>query len=63
MGEVIQLDAPKIGDTTFMQCNCKPEGVDFLVVVIAQHPPLICGLICPECEQHLSVVNGFVTYD
>lgn len=57
---VVQLDQPKNGDTTFMQCGCTSEGVDFLVVVIVGDSPLVCGLLCPECETQLSVENGFV---
>lgn len=60
MGEVVNLAEPKLGDTTFIQCNCTPEGVDFLVVVMASDRPLICGLVCPACETQLAVENGFV---
>ena len=60
MSNVIQLDPPKKGETSFIQCNCTPEGTDFLVVVIVGESPIICGLVCPECEKNMPVVNGIV---
>lgn len=52
------------GDMGFMQCACKPEGVDFLVVAIHQDAgAIVAALVCPECERELPVVNGVVGQD
>jgi hypothetical protein len=62
MSNVTYIHAqPKQGDQTFFVCGCNPEDPQaFLPIVLIQHPPLIVGLMCPECEQRLDVVNGFV---
>ena len=60
MTNVIPLNQPKPGETTFMRCPCLPEGTDFIVVAIAGKTPIICGLLCPECEQEIPVTNGLI---
>lgn len=62
MSNVIQFDAPKKGDTSFMMCGCKPENPEpYIVVAITDNDrPIIAGLLCPQCETQLDVVNGIV---
>lgn len=62
MGDVIQFDAPKPGNLSFMMCPCKPDNpTPFMVVAIVDHVrPIVAGLVCPECETQLDVVNGLV---
>jgi hypothetical protein len=60
MTNIVHLNQPKSGDTTFMRCPCTDEGTDFLVVAIMADNPIICGLLCPECEQEIPVVNGVI---
>lgn len=60
MGEVIDLHPTGDGETAFMQCGCKPEGTDYVVVVITGIRPIVTSLLCPACQTELSVVNGIV---
>lgn len=63
MGEVIQLNKPSDGDKTFMRCPCTPDGADFAVVVIVAQHPIVCALVCTECEQEIPVNNGMIGYE
>jgi hypothetical protein len=58
---VVQFPSAKAGDLTFMLCGCNPkEPQPFIPIVVIQRNPIIAGLQCPSCEQHLTVVNGIV---
>lgn len=57
---VTRIKPVKDGEKTFMRCACKPGGTDFLAVAIVGEFPLICALVCPECESEMTVLNGFV---
>lgn len=64
MSNVFQFDAPKKNDTAFMLCNCKPDDPQpFMVVAIVGDAPIICQLVCPECEKTHDVVNGIVSHE
>lgn len=60
MGEVVELHQVKQGDFSFMACPCTAEPTPFVVLALVGSPPIICGLVCPECDQQLDVVNGIV---
>jgi hypothetical protein len=65
MGDVIQLNQPKKGDTAFMMCSCREvDPVPFMVVaIVSWNAPIITGLMCPECETQLDVISGVVQQD
>lgn len=60
MGEVVQFGAPKQNDTAFTMCACRPsDPVPYVALAIVHEThPIICGLLCPECEALVEVVNG-----
>jgi len=60
VGDVVNINAPKNGDTAFMICPCLPDGTPFMVVAIAGSAPIICSIVCPECEQEIPAVNGII---
>ncbi len=61
MSDVVSINPVKTGDTTFMCCPCTPEPTPFIVVAIADpRKPIICSLLCPECEHEIPVTNGIV---
>lgn len=62
MGKVLTLNPnqPNTGETSFMACNCTGQPEPFMVVAIVGANPIICALVCPECEQSIPVVNGIV---
>jgi len=61
MGEVVQMHAePKDGDMAFALCSCKKEGVPFAAAAVVSDQPFIAHLKCPECEQVVPVVNGYI---
>ena len=66
MGDIVQLHDrfrkrwAADGETTFMLCACGAESGLLPVVLHDAGAPLIVALVCPECEQEASVVNGRV---
>ena len=62
MSDVTDLNDKRVavGETVFMQCPCVPGMTDFIPVVVAEDPPLLISLLCPECQTELPVVNGYV---
>jgi len=60
MATVTELHKPRPGDQMFMLCPCTDEGEAFLVVAAMQDEPFIMALVCPNCEQEIPVVNGYV---
>ena len=63
MSNVVELNPAKNGDLAFMLCPCKPEDPQpYLVVAIVGLHPIIAGLLCPECDKQLTVVNGIVNH-
>ena len=65
MDNVISLHdrmAQKYGETSFMLCACQNDkeyqsGMLPVVMHDAQGP-FICALVCPECEEEISVSFG-----
>ena len=60
MSKIVNLHEGKNGEESFMLCPCTPEGTPFIVVAIVGESPIICSLVCPECETCIPVVNGIV---
>lgn len=61
MSNVIELHAaPRAGEPTFVLCGCADEGVPMLVQMMMGERPFIMGLICPECDAYVPVVNGYI---
>lgn len=60
MADIINFPSPKVGGQCFMMCPCTPEGTPFNVIAIVDERPFISGLICPECEAHIDVNNGYI---
>lgn len=61
MNNVVQLQTPKIGDHTFMVCGCQPKDPQpFVPIILLQQNPVVVGLMCPLCQQHLMVVDGVI---
>lgn len=59
MGDVISLvKPPKDGEKAFLHCPC---GESFHIVVVVGDCPVISGLVCEECDTHMTVENGVVT--
>lgn len=47
------------GEVTFMLCGCTEEGSAVIPVVLHDaQGPLLISLVCPECENEISIVNG-----
>jgi len=47
------------GEVTFMLCPCTEEGSTVLPVVLHDaQGPLLIALVCPECENEISILNG-----
>lgn len=61
MSNVIEINPAKNNDKAFMMCPCTPEPTPYLAVAIVSDNPIICALVCPECETELIVVNGIVS--
>lgn len=61
MGEVVDLRGkPKSGEPTFMLCGCTQDGTPMLVQAMTGDRPFIMGLLCPECDKYVPVVNGYI---
>jgi len=61
---VLPFYKPVTGEPAFMVCPCQPDGVPFLVIVASHEThPVICRLVCPECDVTYSVINGVVQYE
>jgi hypothetical protein len=65
MGNVLTLNPnqPKSGETSFIACNCTGSPEPFVAVAIAGPNPVICALVCLDCEKSIPVVNGIVGAD
>jgi len=63
MSNVVDINRMKTGETAFMLCSCLPEGTPYLTVAIVKDNPVIIGMVCPECETELSVVNGVISHE
>lgn len=60
MSNVISINQPKKGETTFLCCPCTDEPAPFVPVAIVSENPVIIALLCPECEKEIPVVNGIL---
>lgn len=64
MSKVTELrkepEAPKQGETTWLMCPCTEEGTPFIVATYVSDEPFVAFLVCPECEQEVPVLNGYI---
>jgi len=61
MSNVAPIQTPKVGDHIFMMCGCNPqEPQPFVPIILLQQNPIIVGLQCLACKQHLTAVNGVI---